>query len=108
MYRFTTPTHTFHFSTEVTEAREVLITYAQNGKIVLEKHKDELTISEDGKAASFMLTEDESALFSAFRPVSVQVRVLTSGGESLASAVQEVSVLPVLHDCCLGLGGAAE
>lgn len=106
MYRFTTPTHTFRFSTEVNEAREILITYAQNGKIVLEKHKDELTISDDGKMASFMLSEEESAKFSAFRPVSVQVRILTSGGESFASAVQEVSVMPVLHECCLG--GAVE
>lgn len=106
MYRFTTPTHTFSFPLDVSSAREILVTYSQNAKIVLEKHKADLTIAEDGKAASFMLSEDESALFSAFRPVSVQVRVLTSGGESLASAVQEVSVLPVLHDCCLG--GAAE
>lgn len=101
MYRFTTPTHTFKFTTEVTDFTEILITYYQNGRILLEKHIGDLTISENGKQVSFKLTQEESGLFDCNKPVSVQVRVLTDTGDSFASAISECKVEPVLHCGCL-------
>lgn len=101
MYRFTTPTHTFTFQYDVRDYQEILITYAQKARIVLEKHKTDLTISEDGKTAYFKLTQEESALFDCYASVSVQVRVLTDTGDSFASAITECRVEPVLHCGCL-------
>ena len=44
MIRATTPKHSFTFDVNPEETfSEILITYAQNGKIVLEKHKSDLT-----------------------------------------------------------------
>ena len=46
MYRATTPTHSFIFDIDPDETfRTILITYAQEGDIVLEKGKSDLTFS---------------------------------------------------------------
>lgn len=101
MYRFTTPTHTFTFRYDVSNYQEILITYVQKSQIVLEKHKSDLVISEDGKTASFKLTQEESSLFDCPVPVYIQVRVLTDTGDSFASSITECRVDPVLHCGCL-------
>ena len=102
MYRFTTPTHEFHLSLDVSRSSELLITYSQSGRIILEKHKSDLDISDDGKTVSFKMSQTESALFNSENPVSLQVRVLTSSGDSFASPIKEVSIMPVLHNGVLG------
>ena len=101
MYRFSTPTHTFKFNTEVNDFQEILITYAQNGNIILEKHKDELSFSDDGKQASFKMTQEESSLFESNRTAAIQVRVLTKTGDSFASPICKCSIEPVIHCGCL-------
>lgn len=41
MYRATTPKHIFTLPIPTSNCKDILITYAQKGKIIIEKHKDE-------------------------------------------------------------------
>lgn len=108
MYRATTPKHTFIFDVDPAETFDkILITYAQNGKIILEKNKEELSFSETmneccGRqyTASLELTQEETNMFSAGSRgvVSIQVRVRTYDGQVLASDEKHISVKNVLND----------
>lgn len=108
MIRATTPRHVFIFDQNPDDYSKILITYSQNGSIVLEKHKDDLTIEtmenpETGESkwkAWYRLTQEETKSFvsSPARQVSVQIRVLTTGGESLASEKRLLQVQDVLND----------
>lgn len=108
MIRATTPTHRFFFDVDPEESfQKILITYAQNGQIVLEKHESDLSFEscEDfsGKSvyiASLKLTQEETNLFNA-KPkgtVSIQVRAITPEGDAVASDISNISVENVLND----------
>lgn len=100
MIRATTPTHRFIFDQNPDLFEKILITYAQSGRIVLEKGKDDLTFeeqSEEQYPAYVQLTQEETNLFRT-SPVTVQVRVLTTGGEVLASEKKTIKVEDVLND----------
>ena len=109
MIRATTPKHIFYFETDPSVYSRILITYAQNGRTVLEKEKDDLTIEQTTApcdqtrtvfAAWFRLTQEEANKFQAGpgNQVSVQVRVLTTSNEALASDKKTFSVQDVLND----------
>lgn len=104
MIRATTPLHEFVFDVDPEAAFEkILISYAQNGAVILEKEKDDLAFSQgtDGKyVASVRLTQEETRLFSGKyqSPVTVQVRALTYLGEALASEKTTISIENVLND----------
>ena len=103
MIRATTPKHMFIFDTDPSVYERILITYAQNGEIIIEKGKDDLTVEEITDSgvqkynAWFRLTQEEANKFSA-RMVAVQVRVLTTSGEALASEQMSFRVEDVLND----------
>lgn len=104
MIRATTPKHIFIFDTDPSVYDRILITYAQNGEIILEKEKEDLTIEEATDASGetkynawFRLTQEEANKFSA-RMVAVQVRALTTSGEALASKQMSFHVEDVLND----------
>lgn len=108
MIRATTPKHMFTFDVDPEETfSEILITYAQNGEIVLEKHKSDLTFEScdcfGGKTvytASIKLTQEETNLFSANPKgiVNIQVRAITENGDAIASDIMQISVQNVLND----------
>lgn len=107
MYRLTTPKHTFIFEIDPEETFEtILITYAQNGQIRLEKTKDDLsfeTEDRDGKTvylASCRLTQEETQKFTtrSRNTVDIQVRAGTAAGEWFASDIQHLTVHDVLND----------
>ena len=100
MIRATTPTHEFVFSENPAGFIRILITYSQDDKIVLEKHKENLTFTETETGefvGSFRMTQEEANLFSV-DPVQVQVRVLRTDGEALASNKSTFKVEDVLDD----------
>lgn len=103
MYRFTTPIHTFKFpdSFDPTELADILITYSQRGTIKLEKHLSDLAAG-DNNTMFFRLSQEESAKFMPGVLADVQVRILFATGESFASSIKKVEVLPVLHEGVLG------
>lgn len=108
MIRATTPTHTFFFDDNPKENFEIiLITYAQNNRIILEKHKEDLSFSSckglDGKTvyiASLKLTQKETNKFAANPKgiVNIQVRAVTYEGDAIASNISQISVENVLND----------
>lgn len=117
MYRATTPIHTFIFDVDPEETfKEILISYAQDGTVLVEKEKEDLTIVEkedpDGNKyweASLMLTQAETNKFSAqsgicsglqnaIKTVDIQVRALTYADEAVASEKMMVMVKDVLND----------
>lgn len=106
MYRATTPKHTFLFDVNPDETfSTILITYAQNNGIVLEKGKEDLTFTEgtmvNDKAvfgAYLRLTQEEANLFDNRSVVKVQVRAVTLDGEVIASKIMSIPVNDVLND----------
>ena len=102
MYRATTPRHTFVFNVNPEETfQTILITYAQDNEIVLEKGKEDLTFTASGESefeATLTLTQEETKLFSNKSSVKVQVRVLTNNGEAAASTKMTIPVNDVLND----------
>ena len=95
MRRATTPTHSFVIDIDPNAIAQVLITYEQHRKVVLEKRKSDLTLS--GNTWSFTLTQEEANMFLSGN-VSVQVRVTTNGGQALASDIFDLDVHRVLND----------
>ena len=110
MIRATTPKHLFIFDIDPNEYERVLITYRQGDYIILEKEKEDLTIEEIEETqecgcepvvsyrAWFQLTQEETNMFYPNKPVKVQVRVLTTSGEALASEEFTVNIRDVLND----------
>lgn len=100
MRRATTPLHNFMFEENPTTFERILITYAQGNNIVLEKEKSDLSFTNNGDGtwtASFRMTQEEANNFKVY-PTSVQVRVLTTDGEALASNIFAVNIKNVLDD----------
>ena len=102
MIRATTPKHIFTFPEPVDPSScvQILITYKQNGRIVLELQKSDLEI--DGQTVSYALSQEQTRRFSPHHKASVQVRVLTPEGSALASGIEEIEVRNVLNDEVLG------
>lgn len=108
MFRATTPKHSFIFDVDPDETfQEILITYGQNNKKVLEKHKTDLSFSEtvlpDGTTeyvASLKLTQEETKRFfpQNGNKVAIQVRVLTTDGDVVAFDKFSLDLQDVLND----------
>lgn len=98
MYRASTPTHTFTFDVDPDSTfKDILISYSQNGTVILNKTKEDLTF--DGNDASLTLTQTETNLFvKDVNPVVVQVRVLTYEDESIPCEKMYVALQDVLND----------
>lgn len=98
MRRATTPTHTFTFpeSVPVDGLAEVLITYSQDKKTILEKRMSDLTLSVGGNTASYTLTQEETNKFAPEKAL-IQVRAKGENGTVLASQMLWLDVKPVLN-----------
>lgn len=100
MFRATTPLHKFVFDLDPELFKEILITYAQNGRIIVEKRKEDLSFEpadNDCYQASVKLTQAEANRFRAGE-VNIQIRVLTLGGDALACEIKTIPVKDVLND----------
>ena len=97
MRRATTPTHIFTFpdTVEVSSVTEILISYSQCGKVILEKTFNDLSIDTDKNAFYLDLTQDETDLFAPGKAL-IQVRAKT-GNKTLASQMIWLTVKPVLN-----------
>lgn len=93
MRRFTTPTHTIETDMDLTGAR-VYVTYRQNGRNVIEKTNDELTITD--KTVFVHLTQQETGKFSVGNTVKVQIRYVFNDGSAGASNIMETTAEEVL------------
>lgn len=94
MIRGTTPTHTYNLPFDTALIDKIKITYAQNGVVVLTKEKADCKI--DGNAVTVKLSQEDTLKFDASR-VQIQIRVLTTGGDAIASDIKIVSCSDVLE-----------
>ena len=94
MIQGTTPTHAFKVPIDTAIISNVRITYAQNGSVVLTKEKEDCKMGEN--LVSVKLTQEETFNFDEELPVDIQIRILTTGGDALASKVERVPLLTVL------------
>lgn len=84
MIRGTTPLHTFVFPKDINENyTNILITYRQNDKIIMEKELSDLNVFEN--MAKLRITQDESLSFDDGRGY-VQLKVFTVDKHVLGSA----------------------
>lgn len=97
MIRATTPTHSFTFPQEVSvgSLSEIILTYSQCDRQILEKTKSDFTIS--GQTISVELTQQEVNKFKP-GPVLIQIRVKNTSGKALASQIFKVHVKQVLNE----------
>lgn len=96
MFRGTTPTHTFEVDTDTSLIKEVKIIYSQKDKEILVKRTEDCTI-EDG-VISTKLSQEDTFLFEGNTIVTIQVRVLTMGGDALTSDLIMTGVGKCLDD----------
>lgn len=94
MRRGTTPTHTFTLPFDTGTLSKVRIIYSQGGFPVVTRDDADL----DGNTATLKLTQEETLKFDSSQTVSVQVRVLTVGGDALASDIMRTTAERLLEN----------
>ena len=96
MKRATTPTHRFTLPVDASLIRRFLLTYTQNGKVVLEKRETDMAV--EGNEWRIKLTQEEANLFDSSSLAHAQIRILTTGGDAMASQEYAIYVGRVLND----------
>lgn len=97
MIRGTTPIHTYDIPFDVSLIADLRVSYAQNGKEVVVKKKEDVTL--DGNTITVELSQAETFLFDCGkRVVDIQVRVLTVNGDALCSNVMTMQVEKCLNN----------
>ena len=96
MRRLTTPEHRFVLQVEPSVIDKIRITYAQDDTVVLTKETDDIFLEDN--VATVILSQEETKRFVAEKDVEIQVRILTLGGNALASDIITDDVTKVLDD----------
>jgi hypothetical protein len=100
MIQGTTPTHQFTIPMDATVVQMVRVVYAQKDKVLLVKEGDECRV--EGNVIEVKLSQEETLLFDEFSSVQIQVRVLTTAGDALASDLIRVPCGAILDKEVLG------
>lgn len=95
MYRGTTPTNIFNVDIDLTNAEVIYITYKQQNKVVIEKTKDDITVTTE--TLTVKLTQDETLKLTE-REVEIQIRARFSDGTALASNIIKTTANKILKD----------
>ena len=96
MIKGTTPLHTFSLPFDTESVKTIQITYAQDDVVKLTKKNPDVQLS--GNTASVKLTQEDTLKFNADSCVEIQVRVLTTGGDALASDIIKTGCRRILDD----------
>lgn len=96
--RGTTTTNVFTVDTDLTEASEIYVSYAQGGKVIVEKTlSDGVSVVSDEEVTVDLTQEDTLALNEHY-PVRVQIRVKFPSGSAIASNVMKANVGEILKE----------
>lgn len=96
MMRGTTPTHTFNLPFDTSLIATLRITYEQPTGLELTKTESDCILS--GNTITVVLTQEETLQFNHKYNVEIQARILTQGGEVVASRVITTTVEKCLND----------
>lgn len=95
MFRGTTPTNVFNVDLDLTNAEVIYITYKQQNKVVFEKEKSDITVTEN--SLTVKLTQEETLKLTE-REVEIQIRARFSDGTALASNIIKTTANKILKD----------
>ena len=98
MYRGTTPTITFNLDLDVSNIVKLIVTFAQNGKIVFERNENQCAINTEENSISLTLTEEETLSLKPNSDLSVQIRFALNNGVKGVSRIASTYVENILHD----------
>ena len=96
MRRGTTPIHTFIPDIDLTGMEVLFITYAQDGKTILEKTIADVTY--DGEKITVPFTQDDTLAFQTAKHVEIQIRARFPDGSAVASNILKVPVERILKE----------
>ncbi len=94
--RGTTPTNIFNVNVDLTEAEDIIISYAQKGNVVINKMISDIDVTED--TLSTTLTQTETLKLDATYNVEIQIRALFDDGTAIASDIISVDVGAILYE----------
>lgn len=95
IYQGSTPTNEISVPFPAETIAEAVITYEQDGAVVLEKHTEDLAIADYSVTAE--LTQEETLRFDADKMVVIQIKVKTTNGKVIPSDKMYASVYEVLN-----------
>ena len=90
LIRGTTPTHTFKLPFDTAIVQSAAVLYAQDDVVVLVKEAKDCAMQ--GNEISVTLTQEDTLLFDCHAKAQIQIRVLTTDGQALASDIRIVRV----------------
>lgn len=96
MIQGTTPIHTFNISFDTSFISKVRVLYSQNGEVKIKKEHTDCTLGD--KTITVQLTQDDTFKLDPNSDVEIQVRVLTTGNDSLVSIPKKVAVIKCLEN----------
>lgn len=96
MIRGTTPPIEINLPNDASNYKEIVCTFKQGGKIVIEKKLSDMTV--EGQKLSFRLTQEETLGLSASEYVVIQIRAVTTDDRALATWMSMTSVQDVLNE----------
>lgn len=96
MIRGTTPEHKFTIPFDTALVDKVKIIYAQDDVVVFEKETADCVL--DGMTVTTRLTQEDTLKLDHKKAVQIQLRILTTGGQALASIIEKVGVSQLLDD----------
>ena len=100
--RGTTPTIIVETDIDVSLIADLRISFAQDDKQVVCKSKDDCTL--DGFTISVTLTQEETLKFDCKKPLEIQARAISLGGEVAASDVMQIAVMKCHNNEVLCVG----
>lgn len=96
MIRGTTPTHVFTLPIDVNTLEKIRVIYSQNGREIVTKTEGDCQL--DGNKITVKLSQRETLGMKSTANVEIQLRVLTNGGDALASQIMSVTPVRCLSD----------
>ena len=94
--RGTTPTNVFNVNVDLRDVEDILITYSQKGKPVINKTIDDVEITEESLTVT--LTQTETLKLDHVYDVQIQIRALFDDGTAIASDIISVDVGAILYE----------
>lgn len=96
MIRGTTPTHTFKLPFDSSLVAKAMVIYAQNGVEVFRKELPECQM--EGDEISCHLTQEDTFKLQCETNVEIQLRILTTDGNAMATFPRYIGVDKCLND----------
>lgn len=96
MIRGTTPTLEFELPFEVSSLKSAYITLSQSDQVIVNKDLSECTL--DTNTLKIKLTQKDTLAFTTDDPIQIQIRVLDTHGNALASEIWTDYAEDVLYE----------